>query len=62
MRYKNVYALFGDGLEKFRGRNLLYERRGEAWEGISWERFATMNVKRNVVARRYRDSFERLYG
>jgi long-chain acyl-CoA synthetase len=40
MRYRNIYALFSDGVEKYRGRNIFYARQGDQWKAISWDSFA----------------------
>jgi long-chain acyl-CoA synthetase len=39
MQYPNIYSLFRDRAEHYRGRDLFFVRQGEGWEGISWERF-----------------------
>lgn len=46
MKYPNIYSLFRDRVEHFRGRDgeqpgrdVFYYRQGGRWEGISWERF-----------------------
>jgi long-chain acyl-CoA synthetase len=46
MKYPNIYSLFRERVEHYRGRDTkqrghdaFYFRQGEGWEGISWERF-----------------------
>lgn len=41
MVFPNIYSLFRDRVERFRGRggDVFYFRRGGRWEGFSWERF-----------------------
>jgi long-chain acyl-CoA synthetase len=39
MKYQNIYALFRERVEQYRGRNVFYARRGDQWEGTSWDRF-----------------------
>lgn len=39
MNYPNIYALFRERTDQYRGRNVFYVRRGGAWVGISWEEF-----------------------
>jgi long-chain acyl-CoA synthetase len=45
MKYPNIYSLFRERVEHFRGRNdgpgrdVFYFRQAGRWEGISWERF-----------------------
>lgn len=45
MKYPNIYALFRERVERYRARDgearrdVFFFRRGDAWEGISWERF-----------------------
>jgi long-chain acyl-CoA synthetase len=45
MNYTNIYSLFIDRVKTFRTgedssqRDVFYFRRGERWEGISWDRF-----------------------
>ncbi len=45
MNFPNIYTLFRERVEQFssrddeRARDVFYFRRGEAWEGVSWERF-----------------------
>lgn len=35
----NIYTLFRERVERYRGRDVFYVREGEGWAGISWERF-----------------------
>lgn len=37
--YPNIYTLFRERVEQYRGRDVFYVREGEEWRGISWERF-----------------------
>ncbi|HEV7903046.1 MAG TPA: long-chain fatty acid--CoA ligase [Pyrinomonadaceae bacterium] len=39
MKYLNIYTLFRERVEQYRGRDVFYVREGEGWAGISWERF-----------------------
>jgi long-chain acyl-CoA synthetase len=44
MKYPNIYTLFRERVRQYcepeaRARDLFYVREGEAWKGISWERF-----------------------
>lgn len=39
MKYPNIYTLFRERVEQYRGRDVFYVREGEAWAGVSWERF-----------------------
>lgn len=44
MKYPNIYTLFRERVEQYRERDgeprdVFYVRDGEAWRGISWERF-----------------------
>jgi long-chain acyl-CoA synthetase len=39
MHYPNIYSLFCERVEEYRGRDVFYVRRGGVWEGFSWERF-----------------------
>jgi long-chain acyl-CoA synthetase len=39
MKYPNIYSLFCERVEHYRGRDAFFVRRGNRWEGISWERF-----------------------
>lgn len=39
MRYPNIYSLFRERVEQMRGRDVFHARRGDAWEGVSWEQF-----------------------
>ncbi|HEY6187860.1 MAG TPA: long-chain fatty acid--CoA ligase [Pyrinomonadaceae bacterium] len=41
MRYQNIYSLFCDRVEHYRGRDAFFVRHEERWKGISWERFET---------------------
>ncbi|HEV7844210.1 MAG TPA: AMP-binding protein, partial [Pyrinomonadaceae bacterium] len=46
MKYQNIYSLFRERVEHYRGRetgqagrDAFYFRKGGRWEGVSWERF-----------------------
>lgn len=45
MLFPNIYSLFRERVEQFRARegaarrDVFYARRGDAWEGVSWEQF-----------------------
>jgi long-chain acyl-CoA synthetase len=39
MKYSNIYSLFCDRVEQYRGRDVFFVRQGEQWKGISWARF-----------------------
>jgi long-chain acyl-CoA synthetase len=39
MKYPNIYSLFGDRVERYRGRALFFVREEDGWRGISWESF-----------------------
>jgi long-chain acyl-CoA synthetase len=39
MKYANIYSLFCERVEHYRGRDAFFVRQGNRWEGISWERF-----------------------
>jgi long-chain acyl-CoA synthetase len=45
MKFPNIYSLFRERVEHFRARegqprrDVFHFRRGEAWEGVSWEQF-----------------------
>ncbi len=39
MKYPNIYTLFRERVEQYRGRDVFYVREGEGWTGITWERF-----------------------
>ena len=39
MKYPNIYTLFRERVEQYRGRDVFHVREGEGWAGISWERF-----------------------
>jgi long-chain acyl-CoA synthetase len=39
MNYPNIYALFRERTERYRGRDVFYVRREGAWVGIGWEQF-----------------------
>src|SRR3712207_4123490 len=45
MKYPNIYSLFRERVEQYGARDgearrdVFYARRGDAWVGVSWERF-----------------------
>jgi long-chain acyl-CoA synthetase len=39
MDYPNIYSLFCDRVEHYRGRDAFFVRQGDGWQGISWQRF-----------------------
>ncbi len=39
MKYRNIYSLFCDRVERYRERDAFFVRQGDRWKGISWERF-----------------------
>jgi long-chain acyl-CoA synthetase len=39
MKYPNIYSLFCERVEHYRGRDAFFVKQGNRWEGISWERF-----------------------
>jgi long-chain acyl-CoA synthetase len=39
MKYPNIYSLFCDRVERYRGRDLFFVREEDHWKGISWESF-----------------------
>jgi long-chain acyl-CoA synthetase len=39
MNYPNIYALFRERTREYRGRNVFYVRRDDAWVGILWDEF-----------------------
>jgi long-chain acyl-CoA synthetase len=39
MKYPNIYSLFCDRVEHYRGRDAFFVRQGDSWKGISWKRF-----------------------
>ncbi|MGB8506854.1 MAG: long-chain fatty acid--CoA ligase [Pyrinomonadaceae bacterium] len=39
MKYPNIYTLFRERVEQYRGRDVFYVRDDNGWTGISWERF-----------------------
>jgi long-chain acyl-CoA synthetase len=39
MKYPNIYSLFRERVEQYRGREVCFVRRGDVWEAFSWERF-----------------------
>ncbi|HEV2860393.1 MAG TPA: long-chain fatty acid--CoA ligase [Pyrinomonadaceae bacterium] len=45
MRYPNIYSLFSEQVGRYGGREAFYVRRGDAWEGITWEGFGREAVE-----------------
>jgi long-chain acyl-CoA synthetase len=39
MKHENIYSLFSERAEQYRGRDVFYVRAGDQWAGISWDRF-----------------------
>jgi long-chain acyl-CoA synthetase len=39
MRYPNIYSLFRERVEQYRGQHVFYIRQNDQWVGISWDRF-----------------------
>jgi long-chain acyl-CoA synthetase len=39
MNYPNIYSLFRERTRQYRGKNVFYVRRDDAWVGIRWEQF-----------------------
>lgn len=39
MNYPNIYTLFRERVEEYRGRDVFHVRDEDKWTGISWERF-----------------------
>ncbi len=39
MKYPNIYSLFCERVEHYRGRDAFFVRQGSGWKGISWKRF-----------------------
>jgi len=39
MKYRNIYSLFRERVEQYRGREVFYVRQNDQWVGISWDRF-----------------------
>lgn len=39
MKYPNIYSLFCERVEHYRGRDAFFVREGDSWKGISWQRF-----------------------
>ena len=39
MNYPNIYTLFRERVEQYRGRDVFYVREQNGWAGIAWERF-----------------------
>ncbi len=39
MKYRNIYSLFSERTEQYRGRDVFYVRQNDQWTGLSWDRF-----------------------
>ncbi len=39
MKYPNIYSLFRERTDQYRGRDVFYVRLNDQWTGISWDRF-----------------------
>lgn len=39
MKYRNIYSLFRERTEQYRGRDIFYVRTNDQWTGISWGSF-----------------------
>ena len=39
MKYRNIYSLFRERTEQYRGRDVFYVRLNDQWAGLSWDRF-----------------------
>jgi long-chain acyl-CoA synthetase len=39
MKYSNIYSLFCERVDQYRGRDVFFVRQADQWQGISWDRF-----------------------
>lgn len=39
MKYRNIYALFSERVEQYRGRDAFFVRQENSWQGVSWDCF-----------------------
>lgn len=41
MKYQNIYSLFREKTEQYRGRDVFYVRQNDQWAGVSWDSFTS---------------------